>query len=192
MLRASVNLPSSVFARASHPHSFVGGEQISSVRCAHPRGVSAWYNAYDTRDVVALYPLDADDFPVQPAITNYGKVRKHRRLPPVKLPNASAAFIDLRKLRDYSLSGTHPEGKHKARVFFAALGIGAEDAEWLRIELLAAAAREECTIGQLSAYGQRYSVEFTLRKNEREPRVSSAWIVRTGEGFPRLISCYVI
>jgi hypothetical protein len=23
----------------------------------------------------ALYPLDADDFPVQPAITNYGKVR---------------------------------------------------------------------------------------------------------------------
>ncbi|HTD54238.1 MAG TPA: hypothetical protein VK670_02570 [Silvibacterium sp.] len=110
----------------------------------------------------------------------------------MKLPNASAAFIDLRKLRDYSLSGTHPEGKHKARVFFAALGIGAEDAEWLRIELLAAAAREECTIGQLSAYGQRYSVEFTLRKNEREARVCSAWIVRTGEGFPRLISCYVI
>ena len=187
-----MNLPSSVFARASHPHSFVGGEQISSVRCAHPRGVSAWYNAYDIRDVVALYPLDADDFPVQPAITNYGKVRKHRRLPPMKLPNASAAFIDLRKLRDYSLSGTHPEGKHKARVFFAALGIGAEDVEWLRIELLAAAAREECTIGQLSAYGQRYRVEFTLRKNEREARVCSAWIVRTGEGFPRLISCYVI
>jgi hypothetical protein len=51
------------------------GWAISSVRCAHPRGVSAWYNAYDTRDVVALYPLDADDFPVQPAITNYGKVR---------------------------------------------------------------------------------------------------------------------
>ena len=58
----------------------------------------------------------------------------------MKLPNASAAFIDLRKLRDYSLSGTHPEGKHKARVFFAALGIGAEDAEWLRIEILAAVA----------------------------------------------------
>ena len=70
-----MNLPSSFFARALHPHSFIRGEQISFVRCAHPRGVSAWYNAYDIRDVVALYPLDADDFPVQPAITNYGKVR---------------------------------------------------------------------------------------------------------------------
>jgi hypothetical protein len=40
-----------------------------------PKVVSAWYNAYDTRDVVALYPLDADNFPVQPAIANYGKVR---------------------------------------------------------------------------------------------------------------------
>jgi hypothetical protein len=37
-----------------------------------------------------------------------------------------------------------------------------------------------------------YSVEFTLRKNDREARVCSAWIARTGEGFPRLISCYVI
>ena len=40
-----------------------------------PKAVSAWYNAYDTRDVVALYPLDADNFPVEPAIANYGKVR---------------------------------------------------------------------------------------------------------------------
>ena len=70
-----MNVSSSVFARAFDPHSFFRGEQISSVRCAHPLGVSAWYNAYDTRDVVALYPLDADDFSVQPAITNYGKVR---------------------------------------------------------------------------------------------------------------------
>ncbi|HTD54237.1 MAG TPA: hypothetical protein VK670_02565 [Silvibacterium sp.] len=49
------------------------GDQFRPVRS--PAGVSAWYNAYDTRDVVALYPLDADEFPVQPAITNYGKVR---------------------------------------------------------------------------------------------------------------------
>ena len=48
-------------------------EQFRPLRS--PAGVSAWYNAYDTRDVVAIYPLDADDFPIQPAITNYGKVR---------------------------------------------------------------------------------------------------------------------
>jgi hypothetical protein len=35
-----------------------------------PPPVSAWYNAYDERDVVALYPLDATHFPVQPPIEN--------------------------------------------------------------------------------------------------------------------------
>jgi len=40
-----------------------------------PPPVAAWYNAFDTRDVVALYALDADNFPVQPAIENYNKVK---------------------------------------------------------------------------------------------------------------------
>jgi hypothetical protein len=37
---------------------------------AHPRCVAAWFNAFDERDVVSLYPLDADNFEVEPAITN--------------------------------------------------------------------------------------------------------------------------
>jgi hypothetical protein len=40
-----------------------------------PSPVAAWYNAFDTRDVVALYPLDAQNFPVQPAIENNAGVR---------------------------------------------------------------------------------------------------------------------
>jgi hypothetical protein len=42
-----------------------------------PRPAKLWYNAYDDRDVVALYPLDRDNFPVTPAVTNYGKVKNH-------------------------------------------------------------------------------------------------------------------
>ena len=42
-----------------------------------PQSVQAWYNAFDTRDVVALYPLDADNFPVQPPVENNSKVRNH-------------------------------------------------------------------------------------------------------------------
>ena len=61
----------------------------------------------------------------------------------MKLPHAGQAFIDLAKLRDYSLSPTHPEGKHKARVFSAALGLEAGDAEWLRGQLLRAVLRED-------------------------------------------------
>jgi hypothetical protein len=36
--------------------------------------VAAWYNAYDPKDVVALYPLDAANFPVNPGVENYGRV----------------------------------------------------------------------------------------------------------------------
>jgi len=42
---------------------------------ASPPPVAAWYNAFDSRDVVALYPLDAVNFPVQPAIENYSRVK---------------------------------------------------------------------------------------------------------------------
>jgi alpha-beta hydrolase superfamily lysophospholipase len=41
---------------------------------AHPASVRAWYNAFDKRDVVALTPLDAANFPVTPPIENHDKV----------------------------------------------------------------------------------------------------------------------
>lgn len=39
-----------------------------------PDVVEAWFNAYDTRDIVALRALDGKNFPVDPAIENYDKV----------------------------------------------------------------------------------------------------------------------
>jgi hypothetical protein len=35
-----------------------------------PKCVKDWYNAMDERDVVALYPLDTNHFPINPAIEN--------------------------------------------------------------------------------------------------------------------------
>jgi hypothetical protein len=49
----------------------------------------------------------------------------------MKLPNAERVFVDIAKLRDYSLDPVHPEGKHKARVFAAALGLSRNEAGWL-------------------------------------------------------------
>jgi hypothetical protein len=40
-----------------------------------PKPVKGWYNGFDPRDVVALYPLDAANFPVTPTITNYSGVK---------------------------------------------------------------------------------------------------------------------
>jgi hypothetical protein len=40
-----------------------------------PAHVRTWYNAHDPRDVVALYPLNNDNFPVSLAVDNYQGVR---------------------------------------------------------------------------------------------------------------------
>lgn len=108
----------------------------------------------------------------------------------MKLP--PNAFVDPVKLRDYCLCPTHPEGKHKARVFLSALGISVEEAAWLHEELVAAASREECQPGVATTYGQRYTMDFILRRGHRTARIRSAWIVLSGETFPRLTSCYVL
>ena len=47
----------------------------------------------------------------------------------MRIPNAENAMVDIRKLRDYCMNPLHPEGKHKARLFAAALGMTDADAE---------------------------------------------------------------
>jgi hypothetical protein len=42
-----------------------------------PPAVVSWRNAFDDRDVVALYPLDRQNFDVHPPIENYDRVRNH-------------------------------------------------------------------------------------------------------------------
>lgn len=39
--------------------------------------VGAWYNAFDDRDVVSLYPLDDRNFPITPAVENFDGVNNH-------------------------------------------------------------------------------------------------------------------
>jgi hypothetical protein len=44
-----------------------------------PPNVSDWYNAFDRRDVVALYPLDGTNFNVAPAVENHDAVRNRTK-----------------------------------------------------------------------------------------------------------------
>jgi len=39
-----------------------------------PPGATRWLNAFDKRDIIALYPLDDERFSVDPSIENYGGV----------------------------------------------------------------------------------------------------------------------
>lgn len=95
----------------------------------------------------------------------------------MKLPNADRAFVDIAKLRDYSLNAEHKEGKHKARVFAAALGLAIDDAEWLREKLLKIAKSGDCRLGRKTDLGQRYLIDFELSRERKTARLRSVWIV---------------
>jgi hypothetical protein len=110
----------------------------------------------------------------------------------MKLPNAERAYVDTRKLLDYCLSPEHPRGRHKARVFRSVLGLSIANAEDLRDALLAATRTAEAESGEADDYGQRYTLDFVMRGPAGEATIRSTWIIRTGEDFPRLTSCYVL
>lgn len=70
--RRSLNVPS--FVTVGSP---LGVRAVRDVYrpLRYPQPIKAWFNAFDTRDVVALYPLDNENFPVTPAIRNVTNVR---------------------------------------------------------------------------------------------------------------------
>jgi hypothetical protein len=110
----------------------------------------------------------------------------------MKLPNSDRAVVDIAKLRDYSLNPNHPEAKHKARVFVAALDLTMADADWLRNELLQHAHRSDCQLSRRTDYGQRYFIDCAVTRQGRSARLRRAGIVRAGENFPRLTTCCVL
>lgn len=110
----------------------------------------------------------------------------------MKISNGERAVVDIRKLRDYCLNPEHSRGRDKARVFAAALGLTADDAEILREALLAAVRKDAAVLGEQDEYGQQYRLDFKMSINDKEATIRSSWIIRTDEDFPRLTSCYVI
>ena len=107
------------------------------------------------------------------------------------LPNGDRAIVDIRKLRNYCLNPDNPRGSRKARVFRSALGMTKVDASALRQRLLQVVVSEQVQVGELDRYGQRYTLDFELRKATRKVTVRSGWITLSSETVPRLTTCYV-
>jgi hypothetical protein len=108
----------------------------------------------------------------------------------MNLPGAERAFVDPAKVRDYLLDPAHRIGHSKAR-FFA--GLGFTRARWpaLYRALLDVAVGGEATLGEPSAYGQKYEVHATIRgPAEREAYIVTVWIVLVDEDFPRLVTAF--
>jgi hypothetical protein len=106
------------------------------------------------------------------------------------LPNGDQAIVEDAKLLDYCLSTTHPRGRHKARLFGAALGMTAQHAGALKAALLDAARTAEATPTRQGPFGQFYEIRFRLSGPSRTADVLSVWIVPDPASPPRLVTCY--
>lgn len=110
----------------------------------------------------------------------------------MKLPNGDQAVVDEAKLLEYCLSPTHPRGKHKAKLFEAALGMTLANAPVLKSALLAAARTADATPTKRNAFGQIYEIRFTCSGPTRSAEVLSVWIVLDDDPAPRLVTCYPV
>jgi hypothetical protein len=107
-------------------------------------------------------------------------------------PNADKGVVEMVKLTDYCLNEFHPRGRHKARVFRSALGLERSHAQTLYDAILLAARTQDATLGEVDQYGQRYVLDFEMTGPAGSARVRTTWMIRTGEDFPRMTSCYVL
>ena len=110
----------------------------------------------------------------------------------MRLPNGDRADLGT-KLEDYVLNMLHREGRHKARVFESRLGITAANADVLRRALLeGAVTSDEVEAQGDSGFGATYILQFPLTTTKGTGTVLSVWIIRHGEDFPRLTTCYIV
>lgn len=109
----------------------------------------------------------------------------------VQLPRADEAEIDSSKLYGYALNPNHPLGRHKARVFNAALFIERCDWQYLEKQILAAVSSGEVVGVDETDYGTQYRVRLLIEglNNEVLP-VMTIWMVRDND-VPRLVTTYV-
>ena len=106
------------------------------------------------------------------------------------IPHAENAVVDIRKLRDYCLNPGHSNGKHKARLFKSILGMTADNADELRQILLEVIKTHQAKLGRNDPFGQRYTLDFTLKWQNKKAVIRSSWIIEQNSQIPRLTSCY--
>jgi hypothetical protein len=106
------------------------------------------------------------------------------------IPNSENAVVDIRKLRNYCLNSEHDDGKHKARLFSAILGMTTDHAEELRQILLEVIQAHEARLGRSDDFGQRYTLDFSIEWQNKSATLRSGWIIEHGSDIPRLTTCY--
>lgn len=105
----------------------------------------------------------------------------------MRIPRFEEAVIAPEKITEYLLNDDHPEGKSKAR-FLALAGFERTEPQALDAALRAQHLPSEARFGKPSPFGIKYEVTGPLTGPAGAVIITSIWIVRHGEPFPRLIT----
>lgn len=107
------------------------------------------------------------------------------------LPDVERAIVPRQKLEGYLLNPAHEDGRHKARVFRAALGVIAADWRYLQEAILAGVCDAPVSTVVPTPYGSRCTVVMPIQGlNGQRHDVLTAWLV-VGDDPPRLVTAYV-
>lgn len=108
----------------------------------------------------------------------------------MRLPGANKARVDPSKVRDYLLSRQHPFGRSKAAIFE---WIGYRQSDWRRLQrdLVEAATANTARLQKETEHGSVYEIHVMLKgPGGRVASITTIWIVRTGEDFPRFVTAF--
>jgi hypothetical protein len=104
------------------------------------------------------------------------------------LANAARAVIDPDKFTKYCLDPRSRQGRHKARVFKAALGYDLSNYTDIREGILEQHAEYQ---GE-TAHGRRWRVDLPISGPHGRAKVRTSWLYEGGNDVPRLTTAYVI
>jgi filamentous hemagglutinin len=115
-------------------------------------------------------------------------------MPDGALPRADRAVVPREKLEGYLLNPRHEVGRHKARVFVAALGIHQADWAYLRTQIEAGIV--DAPVGSVrdTQWGRLYEVLVPIEGlNGQTRRVMTVWLVTLeSDEPPRFVTGYVV
>ena len=110
----------------------------------------------------------------------------------MKLPHAARARVERKKIVEYLLSSSHPDGSSKAR-FFRRFGFDPGDWEVFARALRKHARTHPVSDSVESRHGKRYSVDGAVETPDgRNPKVRTVWILARRSKSPRLITAHPI
>ena len=102
-----------------------------------------------------------------------------RYVPGAPLPGVKKATFPMPKLTHYALDPDHPEGKHKAKVFAATLGLRKEHAELLHAQVMAWLPHAEAMTGEADSFGNRLNVTVPVTgPNGKTVDVLTGWFYK--------------